>query len=47
MVEYLNKLHNINENIIRNIEKTNNKDYNEKIEALKKKNNEIKELMKN
>ena len=47
MVEYLNKLQSINENIIRNIEKTNNKDYNEKIDRLKKKNNKIKELMKN
>lgn len=47
MTEYLNKLLNINENIIRSIEKNNNSDYNEKIDTLKKKNSKIRELMKN
>lgn len=47
MTEYLNRLLSINENIIRSIEKNNNSDYNEKIDALKRKNDEIRELMKN
>lgn len=47
MTEYMNKLLNINENIIRSIEKNNNSDYNGKIEILKKKNDKIRELMKN
>lgn len=46
MTEYLNRLLNINENIIRSIEKNNNSDYNEKIEILNRKNDKIKELMK-
>lgn len=47
VTEYMNKLLNINENIIRSIEKNNNSDYNGKIEILKKKNDKIRELMKN
>lgn len=47
MAEYMNKILNINENIIRSIEKNNNSDYNEKIDVLRKKNNTIKELMEN
>lgn len=46
-IEYLNKQLNINENIIRSIEKNNNSDYNEKIEIIKTKNDKIRELMKN
>jgi hypothetical protein len=46
MTEYLSRLLNINENIIRSIEKNNNSDYNEKIEILNRKNDKIKELMK-
>ncbi len=45
MMEYLNKVFKVNENIINSLEKTNNKEYNEKIGALKKKNNKIRELM--
>ncbi len=47
MTEYLKKILDINENIIRSIEKNNNSDYNEKIDTLRKKNSKIKELMKN
>jgi len=47
MLEYLNKAVRINENIIYNLEKTNNKDYNKKIDTLNSKNNRIRELMKN
>ncbi len=47
MHEYMNKALNINENIIRNLEKNNNSDYNKKIEALINKNKRIRELMKN
>lgn len=47
MAEYLSRLLNINENIIRSIEKNNNSDYNEKIDTLKRKNDKIRELMKN
>lgn len=47
MIEYLNRLLNINENIIRSIEKNNNSDYNKKIDTLKIKNGKIKELIKN
>lgn len=47
MLEYLKRLLSINENIIRSIEKNNNSDYNEKIDSLKKKNEKIRELMKN
>jgi len=47
MIEYLSKLLNINENIISSIEKNNNSVYNEKIEVLKRKNDKIRELMKN
>jgi len=46
MTEYLNRLLNINENIIRSIEKNNNSVYNEKIEILNRKNDKIRELMK-
>lgn len=45
MNEYMNKLINTNENIIRSIEKNTSSAYNEKIEALKLKNLKIKELM--
>lgn len=47
MSEYLSKLVNINENIIRSIEKSTSNDYNEKAEALKMKNKKIRELMEN
>lgn len=47
MVEYLNKILNINENIINSIEKNTSSDYNEKIDNLRKKNEKIRELMKN
>jgi len=47
MTEYLKKILDINENIIRSIEKNNNSDYNEKIDTLRKKNSKIKELMEN
>ncbi|MFA9423952.1 MAG: tRNA (adenine(22)-N(1))-methyltransferase TrmK [Sedimentibacter sp.] len=47
MMEYLSKNININENIINSLEKTNNKEYNEKIGALKEKNDKIRELMTN
>ncbi len=47
MLEYLNKAVRINEDIIYNLEKTNNKDYNKKIDTLNSKNNRIRELMKN
>jgi tRNA (adenine22-N1)-methyltransferase len=47
MNEYMNKLINTNENIIRSIEKNTSSDYNEKIEALRLKNIKIRELMKN
>ncbi|MDF2948970.1 MAG: hypothetical protein K0R07_995 [Sedimentibacter sp.] len=47
MNEYMNKLLNTNENIIRSIEKNTSSDYNEKIEVLKLKNLKIKELMEN
>ncbi|MGB4438098.1 MAG: class I SAM-dependent methyltransferase [Sedimentibacter sp.] len=47
MMEYINKILNINEKIINNLEKTNNKEYNEKIDSLKQKNNRIRELMSN
>lgn len=47
MLEYLNKVLNINENIIKSIEKNTNSDYNEKIEVLRKKNEKIRELMEN
>ncbi|MGD9567393.1 MAG: tRNA (adenine(22)-N(1))-methyltransferase TrmK [Sedimentibacter sp.] len=47
MFEYLNKMLNINQNIINSIEKNTISDYNEKIEELKKKNKTIRELMEN
>lgn len=47
MLEYLKRLLSINENIIRSIEKNHNSDYNKKIDALRKKNEKIRELMKN
>lgn len=47
MIEYMDKILNINENIIYSLEKTNNKEYNEKISTLKQKNNKIRELMTN
>lgn len=47
MLEYIDKILNTNVNIIRSIEKSNNNDYNERIEALKKKVEKIKELMGN
>lgn len=47
MYEYLNKILKVNENIISSIEKNSDSVYNEKIEALKKKNNRIREMMKN
>lgn len=47
MHEYMNKALNINENIIRNLEKNSNRDYNKKIEVLINKNKRIRELMKN
>ena len=47
MLEYMDKILNINENIIYSIEKNNNKEYNEKINTLKQKNNKIRELMTN
>ncbi|WP_313345492.1 class I SAM-dependent methyltransferase [Sedimentibacter sp.] len=47
MFEYLHKILNVNENIIRSIEKNNSSDYNERAEALKMKNEKIRELMKN
>lgn len=47
MLEYLNKIFNINENIIKSIEKNTSSDYNEKIEAIRKKNEKIRELMGN
>ncbi len=47
MTEYLKKILDINENIIRSIEKNNNSDYNERIDTLRKKNSKIKELMEN
>lgn len=45
MVEYLNKVMKTNQNIIASIEKSSNEEYNEKINALKDKNNKIRELM--
>ena len=47
MIEYLKKVIKTNENIINSIEKTSNKEYNEKISNLKQKNNTIRELMSN
>lgn len=47
MNEYIEKLLNTNENIIRSIEKSTSSDYNEKIEALRIKNKKIRELMEN
>lgn len=47
MIEYMTKLLNTNENIIRSIEKNTSSDYNEKIEALRMKNKKIRELMEN
>lgn len=47
MIEYLNKIIRVNENIMSSIEKNNNNDYNEKVEALKMKNKRIRELMEN
>lgn len=47
MLEYLKRLLSVNENIIRSIEKNHNSDYNKKIDALRKKNEKIRELMKN
>ncbi|MDW5300337.1 MAG: class I SAM-dependent methyltransferase [Sedimentibacter sp.] len=47
MMEYINKVLNINEKIINSLEKTNNKEYNEKINCLKQKNNRVRELMSN
>ena len=47
MKEYLKKVLTVNENIINSIEKTNNKEYNEKISILKEKNSKIRELMTN
>lgn len=45
MHEYLKKVLKTNENIIASIEKNSNEEYNEKIKALKDKNNIIRELM--
>jgi tRNA (adenine22-N1)-methyltransferase len=45
MKEYLMKVLKTNENIIASIEKNSNEEYNEKINALKDKNNKIRELM--
>ena len=47
MLEYLNHLLNVNSKIIASIEKNTNRDYNGKIAAIQKKNEKIKELMKN
>jgi len=47
MMDYIDKILNINEKIINSLEKTNNKEYNEKIDSLKEKNNKIRELMSN
>lgn len=47
MFEYLNKILNVNENIINSIEKNTSSDYNEKKEDLRKKNEKIRELMGN
>lgn len=46
MYEYIDKLINTNIKIIKNLEETGNKDYKEKIEKLKYKNNIIRELIK-
>lgn len=46
MKDYLNKVLNTNEKIISSLEKTNNVEYNKKIESLKEKNNKIKELIR-
>lgn len=47
MLEYINKLININDTIIHNLEKQKNDNYSIKIENLKQKNNKIMELKKN
>jgi len=47
MIEYIEKQISINENIITSIEKNTNCDYNVKIEAMRKKNEKIRELMEN
>ncbi len=47
MFEYLNHTLNVNSKIIASIVKNTNKDYNDKIETLKNKNEKIRELMKN
>jgi tRNA (adenine22-N1)-methyltransferase len=47
MYEYLNKIIEVNQNIIRSIEKNASNDYNEKIESLRRKNERIRELMEN
>lgn len=47
MIEYLKKVIMTNENIINSIEKTGNREYNEKIRELQIKNDKIRELMSN
>ncbi|MEL7646754.1 MAG: class I SAM-dependent methyltransferase [Sedimentibacter sp.] len=47
MMEYLKKVIKTNENIISSIEKTGNREYNEKIKELQNKNEKIRELMSN
>jgi tRNA (adenine22-N1)-methyltransferase len=46
MLDYINKVLNTNKKIISSLEKTDNTEYNIKIESLKKKNKKIKELIK-
>jgi len=45
MMEYIDKALTINKKIINSLEKTNNKEYNDKIDRLKQKNNKVRELM--
>lgn len=45
MMEYLQRQININDNIIQNLEKNNNEEYNEKVNQLKAKNKKFRELM--
>ncbi|NLK65392.1 MAG: SAM-dependent methyltransferase [Tissierellia bacterium] len=46
MIEYINKVLNTNKKIIGSLEKTNNVEYNVKIDSLREKNKKIKELIK-
>lgn len=45
MMEYLERQININDNIIQNLEKSHNEEYNEKVNYLKTKNKKFRELM--